>query len=472
MKKKTPVQFIFLGGEAAVFAFSGAVMFILISRVSGSELLGQYSLVFAWIMVFQAVGNFGIPEFLMREFGRFQQEESKYFSNGLILGLVSSVAAIGLMIGAVYLSGYDSEIKQALTLGTVILVPFMVNMICRGGFIAHKKTDLIFKVALLECTLVLSVNVYLVLNGYGIVPLIQTLVAGKLISSLASLYLFSQYAVPWSWELDIQFCKKLLPSIFIFAVSNVLGLISMRANVIMLSWWGNLSMVGLYAAASKLIEFTFMLPSIFGQYLMPHIARTFKETSNYELKQFENSFYFLFATGIASGLGLILFADKVIYLLFGSTFEASVIVFRILLVLFLVECLDTMLGMVLKAADKQKQDVFLYASHPALNIIMNFILIPSLGGIGAALARLAGALTSCTLRYMYIARHIVRFSWFSLIIKPFFICASLVGCTFLLRGQAPYPVLGIFYLASSTLLLYWTHQISAGFWSRILSRDK
>ena len=460
MKKKTPAQFLFLGGEAVTFAFSGAVMFILISRVSGPELLGQYSLAFAWILVFQSIGNFGIPEFLMREFGRFREKENKYFSNGIILGLVTSVTAMLLMVGAVYLSSYDTEIQKALFLGALVLVPAMVNMICRGSFMAHKKTELILIVGLLETCLVLTVNVFLVLNGYGIAPLILTLLVGKSISSLASLYLFRRFTRNWKWEIDISFCKSLLPPIITFAASNVLGLISTRLNIIMLSWWGNLSVVGFYAAANKLVEFSLMLPSIFSQFMLPQIARTFSEKSGFELKKYKKSFYFLFAKAIVLGLGLIYFADSVVYLLFGKSFEESVIILRILLVFFLVESLDTVLTTVLKAAGRQNQDVRLFASNPATNILLNVILIPLYGGVGAAVARLVGGLASCLLRYLYVARHMVQFGWLRLMIKPFAICSLLVGCSFFLRGQVHFAVLGIAYLVLSASLIYWTHDTS------------
>ncbi|MFT4583126.1 MAG: O-antigen/teichoic acid export membrane protein [Gammaproteobacteria bacterium] len=455
MKKKNPFQFLFLVGEGITFAVSGAVIFILISRVSGPDLLGQYSLAFAWIMVFQAVGNFGIPEFLMREFGRFEDEENKYFNNGLILGLLSSVAAIPLMIGAVYISNYDSELKRALTFGAAVLVPYMVNMICRGGFMAHKRSELIFRVAFLETALVVSVNALLVLKGYGIVPLIQTIVLAKIGSSVISLYLFHRHIVPWRWQLDVSFCRTLLTPIFTFALSNILGLVSTRANIIMLSWLGDLSIVGIYAAASKLVEFTLICPSIFAQFMLPQIARTFAKSPNFELREYRKPFYFMFAASIALGLGLIYFAGPVIHLLFGSAFEGSVIVFRVLLVFFMVECLDTMLGVVLKAANRQKQDVRLYVVHPALNILLNVILIPAFGGTGAAVARLAGAFSSCALRYVYVARQLTQFGWLELMVKPLVICAVLLGSVFLLREQVHFIALGMMYLASSALLLYW-----------------
>ena len=67
--QKPWLQLAFVLGEAALSLVSSGVLFIIISRVSGPELLGTYALAFAWLTLFQGVSSFGIPEFLMREVG-------------------------------------------------------------------------------------------------------------------------------------------------------------------------------------------------------------------------------------------------------------------------------------------------------------------------------------------------------------------------------------------------------------------
>ena len=472
MSKKNPIQLVLLGAEAATFAFSGAVMFVLISRVAGPELLGQYSLAFAWILIFQSVGNFGIPEFLMREIGRLHEEEGRLVGNGLTLGLLTSLAAIPLMLGAVHLSGYEPELKQALSIGAFVLVPAMATLICRGAFMVHKRTELITMVAVLEAAIVLSLNVYLVVQGHGIAALIRTVLIGKCVSCATSLLLYHRNIAPWKLQFDLRFCRTLLPPICTFAASNVLGLLSTRISIIMLSWWGDLRVVGIYAAANKLVEFTLMLPSIFSQFMLPQVARRFAETSRYDLRPHAESFYLLFAPAIALGLGLIYFADDVILLLFGPSFNDSTVVFRILLIFFLIESLDTVLGMVLKAAGRQKQDVMLYSSNLVLNVIANVLLIPIFGAAGAALARVVGAFASCILRYVYIARQLIRFDWFGLMLRPLVICLLLVAGGFALRDYAHHIVLGTVYVMSSAALLFFTASTQKELPAGSLSRDQ
>src|SRR5215469_15134714 len=91
-------QLVFILGEAALSLVSGGLLFIIISRVSGPELLGTYALAFAWLMLFQGVSSFGIPEFLMREVGAYGREAAEQVAHAMLLGLGSGFASLCLML--------------------------------------------------------------------------------------------------------------------------------------------------------------------------------------------------------------------------------------------------------------------------------------------------------------------------------------------------------------------------------------
>ena len=455
MRQKIPIQFLLLGGEALAFAGSGAIIFILISRLSGPELLGQYSLSLAWILLFQSIGGFGVSEYLMRELGRFEDQALKYFTHGGIIGLGASLTAMAIMAGMVQFFNYDSDLQTALMFGALVLAPMMVSGICRTGFLAKKRSEMALFIALTEMFIILSVNLFLILNGYGIVPLIMAYLAGKTISAVISLFLFHKFVTPLKWNFNPSFCRQLLPSIFTFAVSNILGLISMRINIIMLSWWTSMSTVGFYAAAGKLMEVVYLLLIIFAQLMLPQVSRTFSEKQSFDLRPFQKEFNALFSIAIPIGIGLLVFAEPAIKLVFGEGFQLSTNIFRILIVFFMVESLDAILGLILKAADRQNQDVRIFISNPLINIALNIILIPVLGGIGAALGKLAGGLLSCSLRYHYIYKNLVAYPWIQRIAPPVIAMGLLVALGYLIKGYASTPALAAGYVLFAGCFVVW-----------------
>ena len=56
-RRKNGFQLALLVAEALIFFASGIALYVVISRVAGPELLGQYTLVLSWMTVFQAFGS-------------------------------------------------------------------------------------------------------------------------------------------------------------------------------------------------------------------------------------------------------------------------------------------------------------------------------------------------------------------------------------------------------------------------------
>jgi O-antigen/teichoic acid export membrane protein len=452
--KKTPFQLAMLFGEGAILASAGAALYIVISRVSGSQLLGQYSLIFAWLMLFQSIGSFGIPEFLLKEMGAHAAARSKYLVNGLVIGMVSALLSAGVMVGMVSLFAYEPPVKQGLYVSAILLVPMMLNAICRGTFLAESKAQFALLVTTVESAVVVTVNTYQVLHGCTIDALIVTLVVAKSFTVLLSVYLTGLRWLAVRNEFSGGSCRQLLPPIFTFALSNALGLVATRINVIMLSWWSSLSVVGLYAAASKLVEVALMIPSIFAQMLLPRVARTFSQRNGYDLTAHHHMLFTLFALVAPVGMGSIYFADDIVLLLFGPAFLDSAPILQVLMLFFLVETGDMLMGIVLKAAGLQRKDVQLFAANPFTNIVLNIFLIPILGMLGAALAKLAGVLVSTSLRYAYLRRHVMQIPWYLTLAKPVGTSLLLLSFCVPLSRHVHFLVLSVLYALLNGVFLF------------------
>ncbi|MGH6846963.1 MAG: hypothetical protein ACREC0_05865, partial [Methylocella sp.] len=191
MPQKPWRQLAFVLGEAALSLISSGVLFIIISRVSGPELLGTYALAFAWLMLFQGGSSFGSPEFLMREVGTHGRDATGQVVHAILLGLGSGFAALCLMQAAVRLLGYSTYLVQVITIASLALIPAFLNTACRSVFLALRKMHLTFLPLLVEVTIVMSASLYLLLSGYGAIALMATLVVAKVTSaSIALTFLY------------------------------------------------------------------------------------------------------------------------------------------------------------------------------------------------------------------------------------------------------------------------------------------
>ena len=453
-------QFLLILGEAFLLLLTGGILFVLVSRLGGPDLLGEYSLVLAWVLLFQGLASFGIQDFVTREAGIHGGASAPYIYHGFLIGLATSVAAMGILLALTLILDYAPHIKMALRLGTLALIPMMVNGLCRSGFLALRKMDFVFRITLLESVIVMVSSTWWLLQGAGVVPLIATLSGAKLVSSSLSLYWFNRRGMPLAQRFDRDLCRTLMGPILAFGISNALGMLALRINTIMLSFWVPMSVVGQYAAASKILDVALIVPSLCAQLVMPRVAYAFAQRQAHELALFEKAFHAIFAAAVPVGVGVLFYADVIVVWLFGPSFSGAVMPLRILMIYFLIEVAEGLMGMVLKSAHRQNQDVRLYAVNPLLNIAVNVVAIPALGSSGAALAKLAGVMASSTNRYLAISRDLVPVRWFAFAARP--LVVSLVAALVLkLFGNAlPEMVSFALFTALTFVGLMWTAQFS------------
>jgi O-antigen/teichoic acid export membrane protein len=411
-------QLAFVLGEAGLSLISGGVLFILISRISGPELLGTYALAFAWLMLFLGVSSFGIPEFLMREVGVYGRDASDHVAHAMLLGAGSGALAVGLMVTAARLMGYSPYVVRVITIASLALIPASLNLACRSVFLALREMHLTFLALLAEVTITMSASLYLLLSGHGAIALMVTLVVAKFTSASIAMGLLYGRVLPSKPSFNPRFLVQTARTVFTFGIGNMLFMLTMRINVIMVSLWVDIASVGHFAAATKLMELGMMIPNLFVQLLMTRIAHSFNAQGDRDPNRFSEWYKILFELVVPTCVGTWVFARLILETLFGASFGNSLWILRILLIYLLIESADSVMSVILKAAHRQREDVSRLAFNPLTNIVLNLLLLPILGAIGAAIGRAGGVAASAILRYVFMARVLTAVNWFRFVVKP------------------------------------------------------
>ncbi|HVN90486.1 MAG TPA: oligosaccharide flippase family protein [Candidatus Binataceae bacterium] len=454
MRQKPLHQLVFLLGEAVLALLSSGVLFVLVSRIGGAEMLGSYALALSWLMLFQGVSCFGIPEFLMREVGTHGQNASQQVNNALVLGIGSGFIAVGLMQIAVRVLGYSSELVHVITISSLGLIPVFLNMAARAVFLAFRQMHFAFTALLLEVAITMLVSLHLLLTGYGAAALIATLVVAKFVSASISITLLYLRALSIRAPLELKSLVQSARTIFTFGIGNMLGMLTMRINVIMVSLWVDISTVGQFAAATKLMELGLMIPNLFVQLLMTRIAHSFSEGGKRDPNQFGSWLQILFDIVVPTCVGGWIFADFFLSILFGQSFRAATIVFRVLLFYLLIESADAVMSVILKAAHKQRGDVERLAFNPLTNFVLNLVLLPTFGIVGSAVGRVGGAVASATLRHRLIAAEMTAVTWSRYSARPALISIGVGALCYSMRGlMQPVSLFLLYVLGTGGVLL-------------------
>ena len=446
-------QLAFVLGEAALTLLSGGVLFIIISRISGPQLLGSYALALAWLMVFQGVSSFGIPEFLMREVGSYGRGADKHVAHAMALGLGSGSIALGLMLVTVRLMGYPPYLVQVFTIASLALIPAFITSACRSVFLALRQMHFAFCALFVEVTIAMVGSLYLLLSGYGAIALMVVLVVSKVGSASTAATLLYSRVFQIRLQLHADMLRRTARTVLTFGIGNILSLLMLRINVIMVSLWANIETVGHFAAATKIMELSLMGPWLFSQLLLSRVAHSFTAKGDRDPNRFGSWYEALFALAVPLGVGVWVFAGLILGTLFGRPFLDALWILRILMIYFLIELADTIMSVILKAAHRQRDDALCLGSNLLTNIALNLVLLPALGPFGAAIGRVGGGVASATPRYILIARQLTSMNFLRIALKPALISIAVGSVCYLLLDVEDPVWLLLFYLGTTLILL-------------------
>jgi O-antigen/teichoic acid export membrane protein len=190
-----------------------------------------------------------------------------------------------------------------------------------------------------------------------------------------------------SWKFELNIAKKLLSSSWPLIFSSVFVSIYMKIDQVMIKEYLNVYSVGLYAAAIKLILAVNFIGNIIVTSLFPSLV---KSINNQEITKdkFEKIFQLLFIIGLFLTLLFIIFSSDIITIVYGEQYSEadSIIYIYALTIVFVYFGLAT--SKYLIASNNQIIIIYRMMIGAIINIILNIILIPSYGLIGAAISTL------------------------------------------------------------------------------------
>ena len=102
----------------------------MVSRELGTLAFGQLSLALALFYSFQTVAAFGLQQFITREVAKQTSDSQRYFTNALMIGLMTSTIGTVLMMSMTVLLDYSPETQNLILVISLGIIPFVISSIC------------------------------------------------------------------------------------------------------------------------------------------------------------------------------------------------------------------------------------------------------------------------------------------------------------------------------------------------------
>lgn len=388
----TSVQLIGKVLNTIIGLFSVAI----ITRYLGVSGYGEYTTIFAYVMFFNVISDFGFFWIIVREIARGQKNAEKIIHNvGTIRLIFAALVTLAALV-LVFFLPYPQTVRFA-----IILVAFSMLWMGQNGvylalFQSKLRMDLPVIAEFVSRALGLGLVFLAAKFGYGLFWIVAAAVFGTFINYLINM-IFSFRYVRFGYKFDRVFVRSIFLETLPLGVVTILGLIYFKIDTVILSLLKTSTDVGIYGAPYKILEILIAMPAMFVGSVFPALSEAFATQNQERVKVLlRKSFNILSMGSFGVIAGVFALAPNIIEFVAGpeylstSTIElfkhaiSSDTVLQILI--FAVGCSfwSSLFISSIITFGKQKELLKPYAFLMVFNVVANLILIPRYSYVAAA----------------------------------------------------------------------------------------
>ncbi|MCL4547309.1 MAG: flippase [Bacteroidetes bacterium] len=319
---------------------------------------------------------------------RLKSHKIIFVSKILSLRIVLAFVSYMLLVCMVACISQSSEIKVGLLIYGLTFFAQAINL--SWYFKGEEKTKAITFAQIFSSLINMLLIITFVKNKVDLTGAIVIFVCVSFINSFLMLIVYLKRE-RIRLILDAGFMLKNLKESFPVAIAGVMITIYYTLDHVMLGYMTNSTELGYYAAAYKVIIIALMPAGIIYQSFLPQLSNSVNDT---DMRKNLMRMYsrWMLLLGVFSSMVIFFFANQIIEIAYGAQFEKSVLLTKILAFNIVLVYLNMTYGNPLITWNKQKLFSYPIIAAAIGNIILNILLIPVYGALGAAIATISSEL--------------------------------------------------------------------------------
>ena len=361
--------------------------FILIARFLGAEDIGRYILALSVTAMLFIFLDSGITTLITRETAQDRFSLKKYFASIIRFKISASIVVFIAAAIFVNLLGYPAVIRNLIYLASIVMIFDTFSLTFYGIL---RGVHLLIYESL--ATFIYQVIVFIIgvlgLYIYGSVyALMIALIFASAFNVLFSYHFLKKHLHFSLFEKGESFgVRRLIALSLPFAVAAIFIKIIFTSDTILLSLFRSGEELGWYGVAHKFLFALEFVPLAFSASLFPAMSSYYINDKNSLFSSLEKSSFYLMLIAFPISLGGFLLTSPIIEALYGNEFAGSAASLRFLLLGLPFLFLNYPLISFFAAIKRQNLNIYFLGAALMVNLAFNFILIPRIGGAGAAIA--------------------------------------------------------------------------------------
>lgn len=377
------------------FAFIGVIGLLInffIAYFYSSTILGIFNLYYALFIFLSQLAGAGIHFSVLKNVSQYEgnkDKENSILLNGIISTAINALLWLLIIYGTQNLFLFFFT-KEEYTTHLIYLMPAILFFVLNKVFLSYRNAKKQMKYyaiinglrPILMLIFILLIKVMAIDAIYCVLTFLFSEFIIFLVLSIGSIHLLLKARISYNW-INSHFIHG-----YKSAIGSVMIDVNTRVDVLMLGYFTNEIMVGIYSMASMIVDGFTQLPIVFRTIINPYITNYYylNKTNELRLKMIYGrnlSYKFLTPLGL-----LIIGGYPLALYLFGfyNNYSTSILPLTILMAGAIISIGYAPFLMIFNQTGHPGKQSLVYFLIFSVNLVLNFILIPIMGINGAAIA--------------------------------------------------------------------------------------
>lgn len=368
---------------------------IWLARYLGPADYGVYTYVISLSLALAPISSFGLTNTITKEIKLGPQDEGRILGTATAMRIFGAVVVVIVSVMVAANSSLPTEDLAWLTAVFAASGVIGVFYYLEYYFLAKEKMDYFVKYSIPRVIFFALLKVAAILGGFGLETMVYVAAIETAGSGLASLSAYIRGGGAWrDWRFDSGLARVYIRRSAPLIASGLSAAVYLKIDVLFLAEMRGAAEAGIYAVAARLSEIWFILPPIVTAAAFPRLLELRRDKPALYLRRLQDMFDALAAAATGVALGMTFVATPVILALFGDAYAAAAGV----LVVHVWSCVFSFQRALLSkwfvAEDLYTLSLWNNLLGAAVNVVLNLILIPPYGAVGAAVATLISYATA------------------------------------------------------------------------------
>ncbi|WP_099824040.1 flippase [Oceaniglobus indicus] len=370
-----------------VMMVNSLVLGVLIARHLGPGDFGVLSYAVSLVVIAMPLTTLGLRNLSLREYASRPDDTPRILGTITAMRLAGTLVAIAAIYGTVTLFPIDHDRIAVLCLILAGALLFQTIDTIKEQFIAEQNPRPFVIVNVCVLLVFSVVRIALILTDMPVDAFILAQAGETVAQGVFAGVAYSRFSGrPPRLQVDFRLMRTYARHALPLMLGSISAVIYLKIDILFLASMVGTETTGLYAVAARLSEAWYLLPASLAMAAFPRMLQVRTQSPARYEQRMQDAMDLFAAFGTAVAVSSIFWARPLIDLLFGAEYIGAVPLLQIYVWVGIVFATRELIHKSLLVEERYWGSAIINLTGAGTNVVLNLLLIPPYGAIGAAIA--------------------------------------------------------------------------------------